>query len=248
MVALNAELPGHINSVLSTQKAHFLKENDFFAAINVPVNKDTDSLFIPPTVKKKIIPLPTVSKNKQFASEPTMNQEMYEDLLKLIYDIGKGMERKPSLYKDKDENGIRDVILNHLEFRYEAITASGETFNSGGKTDIILKYAPDGTNLFIAECKFWTGPQGFLDTISQLFDGYLTWRDSKAGVIMFVRNNDFVNVLKSISMEVKNHPYYIKELNHKGESSFTYVFHLKNDRQKYVQLQIMAFHFDKGKL
>jgi hypothetical protein len=246
ILALNRELPTQISSVLGAHKAHFLKENDFFTAIKIPVNKDTQSLFNVPTIKKKIIPQPVINKSKQFASEPTMNQEMYEDLLKLIYDIGKGMERKPSLYKGKDENGIRDVILNHLEFRYEETTAGGETFNSGGKTDIILKYAPDGTNLFIAECKFWTGKQGFLDTISQLFDRYLTWRDSKAAIIMFVRNNDFTDVLSNIPVEIKNHPYYLKTLNHKGESSFSFIFHLKNDRQKHVQLQVMAFHFDKG--
>jgi hypothetical protein len=246
MVALNNELPAYISSIISTQRAHFSKENDFFTAIRVPVNKDTQSLFIPSTTRKKIIPQPMVSKTKQFASEPTMSQEMYDDLLKLIYDIGKGMERKPSLYKGKDENGIRDVILHHLEFRYEAATASGETFNSGGKTDIILKYAPDGTNLFIAECKFWTGHQGYLDTISQLFDRYLTWRDSKAAVIMFVRNKDFVSVLKNIANETRNHPYFVKEVTHKGESSFSYIFHLKSDQQKKVQLQVMAFHFDKA--
>ena len=64
------------------------------------------------------------------------------------------MERKPSLYEGKDEEGLRDVFVAMLETRFEGITATGETFNHCGKTDILLKYAEDGTNLFIAECKF----------------------------------------------------------------------------------------------
>jgi hypothetical protein len=63
---------------------------------------------------------------------------------------------------------------------------------------------------------------------------------------MFVRNNDFVSVLKNIANETRNHPYFVKEVTHKGESSFSYIFHLKSDQQKKVQLQVMAFHFDKA--
>lgn len=90
-----------------------------------------------------------------------MATNMYHDVLKVIYDSGKGMERKPKLYIGKDEEGLRDQFLYVLETRYVGITATGETFNSIGKADIILKYANDGSNLFVAECKFWHGGKGF---------------------------------------------------------------------------------------
>jgi len=242
----NSQLAGYIDSIFKNHKANLLKENDFFAAINLQVNKGAESLISVPVIRKKILPQPSVSSKQSFSTVPSVSEVQYQDLLKLLFDIGRGMERKPSLYMGKDENGIRDYFLSHLEFRYEGITASGETFNNEGKTDICLKNAPDGTNLFIAECKFWTGHSGFLDTITQLFDRYLTWRDSKVAVMMFVTNNDFTAVLNNIRTEIRNHPYYVKPNGHHGESSFSYIFCLKQDREKQVELEVMAFHFYKN--
>lgn len=238
-------LPDTINSLFKQQKDKFLQEDDFFTAINVKVNKDTYSVFTAPTIKKKIIPQPSVSKHKEFSSEPMMAKEMYDDILKVIYDLGKSMEKKPSTYRDKDEEGIRDQFLLVLETRYESTTASGETFNRGGKTDIILKYAKDGSNLFVAECKFWHGASEFHKAISQLFDRYLTWRDSKVALILFVSNKDFTNVIHTIKKEALNHPYFIKSIGTRGETSFSFHFHLPNDINKIVFLEIIAFHYDK---
>ena len=243
--AWNLQLQSVVTNSFSKQKSKYNKENDFFAAINIPFDKDTQSIFTPPIIKKREIPQPLVNKNQEFSSEPIMGNKMYEDILKIIYDAGKSMERKPVLYISKDEEGLRDQFLFILETRYDAITASGETFNRSGKTDIILKYAMDGTNLFVAECKFWHGFKGLLETISQLFDRYLTWRDSKVAVMIFVKNNDFTSVLKNIATETRNHPYYVKDSGHRGESSFSYIFRLPQDSEKHVFLEVMAFHYDK---
>jgi hypothetical protein len=155
------------------------------------------------------------------------------------------MEKKPSTYQNKDEEALRDQILLFLETRYDGTTATGETFNRGGKTDIILKYANDNSNVFVAECKFWHGTSEFLKAISQLFDRYLTWRDSKVALILFVTNKDFSNVLSIIKDEVINHEYYVSSNGEKGESSFSYVFRLPQDKNKKVLLEIIAFHYDK---
>lgn len=238
-------LSGTVNSLFQQTKNKYLQENDFFAAINVKVNKDTTSVFTAPTIKKKVIPQPTVSKNKEFSSEPMMAKEMYDDILKVIYDLGKSMEKKPSTYKGKDEEGIRDQFLLVLETRYDSTTATGETFNKGGKTDIILKYAKDGSNLFVAECKFWHGASELHKAISQLFDRYLTWRDSKAALILFVTNKDFTNVIETIKNEAVKHPYFLKLVGNRGETSFSYHFHLPQYRDKTVYFEIIAFHYDK---
>jgi len=174
-----------------------------------------------------------------------MSVLMYDDILKVIYDFGKSMERKPSTYIGKDEESLRDQFLLILETRYNGITATGETFNCGGKTDIILKYANDGSNLFVAECKFWHGTVEFHKAISQLFDRYLTWRDSKVTLMVFVDNKDFSNVIDTIKVEANKHPYYLKSVGNRGETSFSYHYHLPNDKNKIVLLEIMAFHFIK---
>jgi hypothetical protein len=241
----NRNLKDAIIRAFQREKDKYLKENDFFAAINVKVNPDTKSVFTAPTITKKVIPQPTVSKNKEFSSEPMMSTEMYNDVLKVIYDSGKNMEKKPALYIGKDEEGLRDQFLFVLETRYEGTTATGETFNRSGKTDIILKYAKDASNLFVAECKFWHGASEFLAAISQLFDRYLTWRDSKAALLMFVKNKDFSNVLATIKKEVKGHTLFIKESGSRGDTSFSYIFCLPQDKDKHVLFEIMAFHYDK---
>jgi hypothetical protein len=243
--AWNAQLLSHIKSLISTQRAKFLKENDFFAAINLKIDKGTESIFTAPVVKKINIPQPTVSKTQQFSSVPTLSTTIYDDILKVIYEAGRSMERKPSLYIGKDEEALRDLFLYNLETRYDSVTATGETFNSIGKTDIMLKYAVDGSNLFIAECKFWHGPQGFIDTINQLFDRYLTWRDTKVAIMMFVKNKDFTSVLKNIATEARLHPYFTKDNGRHGDTSFSFIYGLPNDHSQPIFLEIMAFHYDK---
>jgi len=206
----NNSVEGLVRADFKRVKEKFLKENDFFSAINISINKNTESIFSVPTIKKVDIPQPKVDKNIEFASIPTMSQKMYTDILKVVYDAGKSMEKKPALYLDKDEEGLRDLFLFILETRYVGITATGETFNKKGKTDIILKYSADNTNLFVAECKFWKGPSEFQQAINQLFDRYLTWRDSKVALMFFVQNKDFSKVLETVKIEAKKHPYYKK--------------------------------------
>jgi hypothetical protein len=41
-----------------------------------------------------------------------------------------------------------------------------------------FSFRQDNANLFIAECKFWSGPGAFAETINQLLR-YVTWRETK---------------------------------------------------------------------
>ena len=183
--------------------------------------------------------------NKRYETYPSMSNEMYEDILTECYKSGQALERKPSLYQGKDEESLRDQFLFKLESRYDNVTATGETFNHCGKTDICLKDATSGANLFIAECKFWHGAQAFHNALDQLFDRYLTIRDTKVALMFFVSGNNFSGVLNTITEEAKKHKYYVSAQGNRGESSFSYIFHLPIDSETTVSLEIMAFHFPK---
>ncbi|WP_020538827.1 hypothetical protein [Lewinella cohaerens] len=159
--------------------------------------------------------------------------------------IGKSIEKKPSLYVGKDEETLRDQILLFLETRYDSVSATGETFNRSGRTDILLRYSDDNSNLFVAECKFWHGASEFLKAITQLFSRYLTWRDSKVAIIIFVKNKQFSDVLSKIRSTVKSHQCYVRSNGERGESSFSYIFNLPKDQNKEVFLEIIIFHYDK---
>ena len=115
--AWNQELPSLVSGLFDSRKKHLKTENDFFAAINVATNPQTAGIFTVPTLARQIIPRPEVSAKKQFTRDPSMADEMYEDVLKVLYQAGQGMERKPSLYKGKDEEALRDQFLLFLETR-----------------------------------------------------------------------------------------------------------------------------------
>lgn len=101
----------------------------------------------------------------------------------------------------------------------------------------------DGINLFVAECKHWIGPSDFHDAIDQLFGRYLTVRDSKVALIIFVKNKNFNNTLDTIKKEVVNHKFYRSFVGKREESSFSYIFHFEDNPGHEIFLEIMLFHF-----
>lgn len=81
------------------------------------------------------------------------------------------MERSPKAFSGMSEEDLRQHFLVQLNGHYEG-QATGETFNFDGKTDILVRV--DRKNIFIAECKFWRGPESFSQALDQLL-GYATW-------------------------------------------------------------------------
>jgi len=238
----NQALPRLVNAIFDARKEHFAAENDFFAAINVAPDPRTSEIFAAPTIRRRVIPRPEVSPQKQFSSVPTMSDEMYEDVLNVLSQAGRAMERKPSLYRGKAEEDLRDQFLLFLETRYAATTGTSETFDKAGKTDILLKYE-DGTNLFVAECKWWSGAVDLHAAINQLFDRYLTWRDSKTALLLFVGNKNFSAVLATVRSEAMKHPYFVRALPDRAETSLAFEFHLPTDEKRFVRFASLLFAF-----
>ena len=239
----NDSLSGHITGKIRERKSKFLQKNEFMSSLGVPLKKksDTSQTFsVPkPNLRTKIsIIKPSVS-NEVFKPEPTLNDEIYNQILKLINDIGKNFERLPSIYKDKGEEDLRDHIIMTLDPNFEYGSVTGETFNKTGKTDIQLRY--DSSVIFIAECKFWTGEKGYLKTISQLLN-YLTWRDTKASVIIFVRQKELSSILEKVKEVTSSHENYLGFISKSDENWFNYRFHLNGDKNREVKLAIQLFH------
>lgn len=242
IIAFNNSLKSHIQSVFSQRKAKLLSKNNLLSSLGVPLRKkeNVPSTFsIPkPQLREKIVVKPVVNE-KGFKPEPTLDNENYKKILKIINDIGKNFERMPSVYKDKGEEDLRDHILMTLDPNFEFGSASGETFNKTGKTDIQLRY--DSSVVFIAECKFWSGPKNYLSTIDQLL-GYLTWRDNKASVIVFVKQKDFTSILSKIEAETVKHSNYLGAVGKTDENWFDYRFHINGDRNREVQLAVQVYN------
>lgn len=240
----NNNLPNLVAQGFNQVKKKYQEDNVFFEAIKVKTSSNSDGVYSVPVIKKKIIAQPIVDQNKTLSTDPTLDDSNYKDILNNIYNFGKSFETKQSIYLDKDEEHLRDLFLPMLESRYEGATANGEAFNHKGKTDILIKYQ-DGTNLFIAECKIWKGESEFLKAISQLFERYLTWRDSKTAIIMFVNNQDLSSVINTVKQAVPKHEYYVQHVGDRKETSFSYKFHIPGDKAKPVWVEVILFHYKK---
>jgi len=237
----NAQLQLNIEQTFRALKNKYLKKNKILASLGVPIRKmeELPQTYSIPTIKtRKSINTKPIVKDSGYKPEPAIDQSIYNEILQIIYDVGKVFERLPSTYSDKKEEDLRDHLLLYLEPRFEGL-ATGETFNKSGKTDILIRYK--NSNVFIAECKFWKGQKHYLKTITQLL-GYLTWRDSKAAVVIFVRNKDFSSVLQIVEEATSNHSNYIGFVDKKEESWFNYLFHVNNDPNREVKLAVLLFH------
>jgi hypothetical protein len=171
-------------------------------------------------------------------SENLLSNVVYKSILQDIHNMGRQFERLPSTYAGKKEEDLRDHFLTVLEGKFGA-SATGETFNKKGKTDILLR--KNGENIFVAECKFWKGEKGYLDTITQLLS-YLTWRDSKTAVIIFVRNKGFSSVLNTVKQATRQHPNYLNYVDEEDETWINYLFHLEGDIEREMKIAVMLYH------
>ncbi|QTM98152.1 hypothetical protein ERJ70_01795 [Sediminibacillus dalangtanensis] len=238
----NNSLRNYIGQIFHQRKQEILEKRDKQEKLIVPIKRsseDSGSYTAPtPNLKKKIEPKPIVPSDKQYETYPTLANGDYLDILKNINGTGKALERKPSVYAEKDEETLRDHFLMNLEPVFEG-SATGETFNQKGKTDILLRH--DGNNIFISECKFWKGEKSLLLTIDQLLS-YLTWRDSKTAIIMFVRNNDFSSIVNKAKEAMNKHSCFLKEETQKDETWFNYTFHMEGDKNKEIKVALLLYH------
>ena len=147
------------------------------------------------------------------------------------------IERCPSSFASLDEEAIRTHFLIQLNGHYEG-SATGETFNSSGKTDILIR--ADNRNVFIAECKFWDGRKSFSKSIDQLL-GYLAWRDSKCALLIFNKRKDSTAVRKRMHEMMIGRAEHRKTLMHDHNGDCRYVFVKVSDPGREIQIATMLF-------
>ncbi|GKZ16247.1 hypothetical protein [Haladaptatus sp. T7] len=155
--------------------------------------------------KKRSIEFP---KLEDSSSRDIVPDNHYLEILGIIDDLGVNIERSAERVRDLDEESLRDIFLAGINSHYAGI-AQGESFNRSGKTDILLPY--ENRNLFVAECKFWSGQAQFVDAMDQLL-GNLTVRDSHACLMMFSRRARFDEIRGKAEKATKSHKQFETEL------------------------------------
>lgn len=237
--AFNQDLYGQAVQRIECRKKKLLADRSLVASLGYPLKPRDggDRTYAAPEVRRKIVPQLPKASAAPYLPEPVMLDADYENILSVMERVVEVMERSPRDFSHVGEETLRTHLLVPLNAQYHG-QATGETFNYQGKTDILVKSGEQ--NIFIAECKFWNGATKFLATIDQLL-GYLSWRDTKAAVVVFNRNKVFSKVLAEIEATTPRHPYHKKLLRQRSESSWVYRFAHRDDPNREMTVTIMAF-------
>lgn len=221
------------------RKEKLLKDQGMTVGLGFPLKlrPDAPTTYIAPVVRQKLPIQKPVATKQPYKLEPQLEMKEYDHILNIISNMVQVIERSPHSFAKMGEEDLRLYFLVQLNGHYEG-QATGETFNYEGKTDILIRV--EGRNIFIAECKFWKGPDVLLKTIDQIL-GYLSWRDTKSSIILFNRNKDFSAVLAKIPETAKAHPNFKRDLGWPNDTGFRYIFHQRDDKNREVYLTILAF-------
>jgi hypothetical protein len=236
-------LTSSVTSAVQSRQNRLKQANAVAANLGYPLLKRGDAARIAVPIKRKVIQSNQAKPPVQGTqAEPYLENSAYEAILEVIASMSLLIERNPSTFARIPEEVLRDHFLLQLNGQFQG-RATGETFNANGKTDILLRDA--NRNVFIAECKYWTGPKSLSDAIDQLF-GYLTWRDSKAAVLVFNRNKDFSRVLQESKKALVSHPQYRREIATHRLTSFRARMTRPDDNEREIDLVVMLFEVPDG--
>ena len=234
----NRQAPPRIREALDRKLTKAKAAVNAVVSLGIPIRqKDAPETFVVPTKRREApVSRPSVPKGK-FTPEPIIEQEVYEHILGVLRSMSLVIERNPNSFASLDEEAIRTHFLLQLNGHYEGV-ATGETFNSSGKTDILVRV--DDRNVFIAECKFWDGPKSFSEAIDQLLS-YLSWRDSKCALLIFNKRKNSSAVKKKMHEIANARSEHRKTLTHDHNGDYQYVFVKPSDPGREIRITTMLF-------
>ena len=226
-------------SAVAERKAKLLADRRLEAGIGFPIRQRADAAqFAVPVTRRKISTPRRPIATGPFQPEPFLPGDQYEQALAVLRNARNALERSPSMTAHLDEERIRDLLLLLLNAQFEG-AAAGEVFNAAGKTDILIR--AEDRNVFIAECKIWKGPKTIRDAIGQLLS-YLTWRDTKAALPLFIRSGQPTSIIINAITEIEGHPNF-KRTPSAGEDGerYDFVLHANGDPNKEIHLAFLPF-------
>ena len=235
----NVQLKGKVDGRITSRREKLIKDQGLAANLGFPMRRrdDAPQTYVVPTVNRKIAPVMPAPGKTPFVPEPIIEMKEYEHILSIISNMVSVMERSPDAFKDMKEEDLRQQFLVQLNGQYEG-QATGETFNFQGKTDILIR--EKDRNVFIAECKFWRGPEELKKAIDQLLN-YATWRDGKLALLIFNRDRALTTVLQKIPEIVKAHPSYVRQEEYDSKTGFRFIMKHRDDPQRELMMTVMVF-------
>ncbi len=234
----NDSLKSQIRQAIDNRRSRLSKQAEIAKTLNIPLRQKSgapDATQL--TIKKRIVvALPT---RPNVPAEPEIGDLHYETILRVIRHEGRTFETTPATYAIHDEEGLRDIILAHLNGHFEG-DAVGEVFRRSGKTDIRIE--DKNRAAFVAECKVWRGAQELTQAIDQLLS-YLTWRDCKAAIIIFNKTvGEFTGIQVKLPAIVAEHSKHNARLPIVEPGEWRYRFHSADDPARLITVHFFLFN------
>ena len=222
----NRSAPQTIKSVIKQKRQLAESTIGAISALGIPMKRRDRPLTYTVPTKRRELPVrrPRVS-TEAYKPEPVLEEAEYQHILEIMRSMSLVIERNPQAFATLDEEAIRTHFLLQLNGHYEG-SATGETFNASGKTDILIRV--DDKNIFIAECKFWRGKKAFNEAVDQLLS-YLSWRDTKCALLVFNKTKDSSAVRQKMHEVMGSRPEYRRTVSHDPEGDARYIFVKESD-------------------
>lgn len=232
---IHREIPG----LVSRRRTELLAARNLQADIGFPIRRRPDAdTYAVPIKRRTLRTAPRVSApTATFRPEPAMADRDYEAALDVLRNSRNALERSPSMAEKLSEEQIRDLLLVSLNATFEG-DAAGEVFNGAGKTDILIRVGD--RNVFIGECKIWGGPATMDEALDQIFR-YLVWRDTKAAILLFIRNKDVTAIIKKAVAKIETNLNYKRRGRSYDDDRLDFVMHAEDDLDREIHLALLPF-------
>jgi hypothetical protein len=240
----NAGLQQQALSAIRARRERVVQNYRHLEETGLPVGppEESSKTYIANALVRRPAPvLPSLPDSQPIALEPVLADEVFEHILSIIRSVGGDMERSPATYSSMGEEDLRQVLLAALNTHYHGQTMA-EAFNVKGKTDLLTRY--EGRNLFVGECKFWSGAKGFLDTVDQLFR-YQAWRDTKLVIVLFVRERDLTAVVDKAREALAQHERFVEWREAASETELRATVSWPGDERRHADLNVFFVHTPK---
>lgn len=232
----NASLFDSALGQIRERKARILKDRDEIASLGVPVKRRSDApaVAVPLQRRRPKLDRPQPSGSTEYRPEPALNQTDFDLAVLTLAAACRQLERSPTTTLKLDEEERRDLLLVSLNGQFEG-QAGGEVFNGAGKTDILLRV--EDRNVFIVECKIWTGAAALSKAIDQLV-GYLVWRDTKAVLVVFIERKHATDAIEKAVAAVVEHERCIRQIASDREDCYEFVL-VADDEKREIHLTLL---------
>jgi len=235
---LNDQMRSAVRAALEERRNQELQRRRVALNLPFPMTRQLGATRLVKAERRRVQLRPaTASPATPFSPEPELSPQVYDEILSDCVAMATVFERMP-LASGTEEDHLRNTILGMLNTNYSG-DAAGEMFNGNGKTDILVRR--NDRNVFIGECKFYKGPASVTKAIDQLL-GYLVWRDTKAALLLFVRNGNFTEVVQKANTAAAEHPQCRRAVGGADPARRSdYVFTRAEDPDRAIRLALLPF-------